>query len=88
MNESQGKMTPALRERLATDPGDRIDVLVRIQGDPEIRATQAQSLGLEVRHRFSIVSALAARGEPRAIHRLAEEDWVDGIELDIGVSPA
>ncbi|MFQ5856943.1 MAG: hypothetical protein ACE5LU_15120 [Anaerolineae bacterium] len=70
------------RERLESDPTQRIDVIVRTVDDPRGRVPQVTAHGLHVRHTYSLVKALAATGLGMSVLRLSDEPWVEKIEPD------
>lgn len=76
------KIGPELRERLESNPSQRFDVIVRTTDDPRVRVPQVMAHGLQVRHTYSLIKALAASGGGLFVLRLADEPWVEKIEPD------
>lgn len=76
------KIDVQFRERLESDPTQRIDVIVRTVDDPRARVSHVIAHGLHVRHTYSLIKALAATGLGMSVLQLADEPWVEKIEPD------
>ncbi len=76
------KIDVQFRERLESDPTQRIDVIVRTVDDPRARVSHVTAHGLYVRHTYSLIKALAATGLGASVLQLADEPWVEKIEPD------
>ncbi len=76
------KIDPKFKQRLAANPTQRFDIIVRTADDPRGRVPQVMAHGLQVRHTYSLIKALAASGAGLFVLRLADEPWVEKIEPD------
>jgi subtilisin family serine protease len=71
------KIDSALAERLAGEEGEKIPVIVILQGGdaPDLK-------DIDVRYRYSLIHGLAASARPSAIKKLAESGSVQSVYLD------
>lgn len=76
------KIEPTFREYLASNPTQRVDIIVRTADNPQNRVLQVAEHGLSIRHLYSLINALAATGLGSSILNLAGEPWVEKIEPD------
>jgi len=74
-----------LRRQWEADPQALVRAIVRVEGEANQYATVIESMGLRVRHAFTLMPALAVIGEAAALLRLAAQPWVIAIELDRAV---
>lgn len=78
-------LSPALRRQLEASPQALVRVIVRTEGDAEMRRSEAEALGLRVHRVFKLTPGLAVEGTAEAIVRLATRSWVASIEVDCTV---
>lgn len=76
------RIDPKFKERLESNPTQQVDVIVRTVDDPRNRAPQVMAHGLQIRHTYSLINALAATGLGLSVLQLAQEAWVEKIEPD------
>lgn len=74
-----------LRRQWEADPQALVRAIVRVAGEANQYATTIESMGLRVRHTFTLLPALAVVGEAAALLKLAAQPWVIAIELDRAV---
>ncbi len=76
------KILRDLESKLRREPQAIVNLIVRCQGDVDACAAKAQARGLQVRHTYTLISALALQGTAAAALALLEEPWVVSLEED------
>jgi len=76
------KLDPELLALASAEPSAGVWAIVRTVGRSAPRRAAAQSRGLTVRHVYRLWPGLAVEGPVAALLALADEPWVQAIELD------
>lgn len=76
------QIDPALAELAQTHPHETFRVLVRVQGDMDIRHGQLEAEGFTINRRSRLIHGFAATANGAAIQRVLPEEWVISIEQD------
>ena len=75
-------MNPELKNKLEQNPNAVVNLIVRTMDDPQAHLAEVQARGFEVRHTYSLISAMAVQGKASASMSLANMPWVLSLEED------
>lgn len=76
------KFDASLDSAVHSQPGQSFDLLVRVDRADDQRQTQVEATGATVRRQLSLVPTFAITCTGAVALRLAEQPWVQRIELD------
>jgi len=79
------KIDKVLRQKLIADPEERVDLIVRTDGDPTPHLSHLAELGLQVKHQFKLVPGVSVTGRAGTALSLLDKPWVLHIEEDLPV---
>ena len=82
---SVASIAPELKSKLERDPNAVVNLIVRLHDDPAAHLADVQARGLQVRHTYTLISAVAVQGKASACLPLAALSWVLSIEEDKSV---
>jgi hypothetical protein len=77
-------IAPALKSQLQREPDKRLDLIVKIEGQPRNDWLAARNIQIRRVYRLTPMVAVTCTGA--AALELAGQDWVISIELDAAVS--
>ena len=78
-------IAPELRSKLERNPNAIVNLIVRLTDDPAPHLDDVQARGLQVRHTYTLISAMAVQGKASAVLPLVSVSWVLSIEEDPSV---
>ncbi|MBI1801150.1 MAG: hypothetical protein HY259_10625 [Chloroflexi bacterium] len=76
------RMDPALEQRLKSNPGAQVRLIVLTAKPPEPYTAALQAKGFRVVRVSSLINAVTVEGSAHAALALGDEDWVTRIEED------
>ncbi len=80
--ESMSKCTRELLNRIAREPSENLDLLLRVQEAGQVQRAAIESAGFVVRHQTTIVPCFAVSGPGLALNALLNEPWLVCVEED------
>jgi hypothetical protein len=75
-------MNPELKSKLEQNPNAVVNLIVRTTDDPTAHLAEVQARGLQVRHTYSLISAMAVQGKASVSMSLINMPWVLSLEED------
>ena len=75
-------LTTSFKTQLERNPKAIVKVIVRVQKSDSTQTQKIKSLGLTVKHAYTLIPGFALSGTASAILVLAKETWVESIEED------
>jgi len=75
-------ISSTFKAQLERDPKATVNVIVRVQETASLQTQKFQSLGLTVKHAYTLIPGFALFGSASAVLALANETWVVSVEED------
>ncbi len=75
-------LASGLEQKIAANPDAPLNVIIRVDGDLDVRQQQLEANGFQIRRKLTLIKGLAATASGSAIRQVADQPWVTSIEED------
>ena len=75
-------LSSTFKAQLERDPNAMVNVIVRVHETSSTQTQKFESLGLKIKHAYTLIPGFALAGSASAVLALAKETWVVSVEED------
>ncbi|MGB8644765.1 MAG: hypothetical protein WCF84_05980 [Anaerolineae bacterium] len=73
---------PVLQKKIAANPRQSQNLIVRVIGDMETAQQQLLAAGFQIRRKLSLINGFATTAPGASVRAVADQSWVKSIEED------